>query len=372
MVDKVFDKLVEAYEHGLKGRVESFDLWLDNLGIDAKLFALRNLVRVLAEKTELTVDREEELASVVEFIGFYKRQRNTRFHLPIIGVKGVGKSHMLNVLRNFLEKTEKDLPWNYVNAQMFTRVEEEQEEHQSFLVFLDELKSKQYEILLIDSCERDKNIAEALCAIFRHFQKGVLITSWTPYHWDFERDRIEEFFPASKEIRIGPFSSEVTAKFLSTVFQLVSRGGYSLKEELSALIHEYSGGIPRNILTVLLRSYHEAFNSKKTDIDEESVKAAARFLGLDGVSERISQLADHQLLILRHLLLEYDERGTRPSKLVEILGKDKATISYHLNELSKQRLLVSNRIGRWVFYRVRDEVAPLVGLRLIQEADFLG
>jgi DNA-binding transcriptional ArsR family regulator len=102
-----------------------------------------------------------------------------------------------------------------------------------------------------------------------------------------------------------------------------------------------------------------------------SPTAAAKFLALDGLPERVQKLADHQLIILKHLLLSTDPRGTRPTQLVEILGKDKATISYHLSELSKMRLLESERIGRWVFYRVKQEAAPMIGLRLSQEVDYL-
>jgi DNA-binding transcriptional ArsR family regulator len=371
MDDSVFERLEQAYEKGLKGTVDSLSLWLEKLGIDSKQLTVPALVGLLQSKPELTIDREEELSSIVEFIGFYKRQRNGIFHLPMIGVRGIGKSHLMSVISHFLKMREKNLQWKFIDASLFTLVTEDQEENQRYLSFLDELKSNQYEILLVDSCEKDKNIDEALRGVSRYFSKGVLITSWLPYKWDYLKDRIEEFFPPSKEIYINPLDEDSTHKFLSAVLGFISRDKYELKTQLARLFHEYSDGIPGNILSLMVRSFQEAFNMKKNDLDEDTVKAAARSLFLEGAKQTISKLADHQLLILKHLLLEADQRGTRPSKLVEILGKDKATISYHLSELSKLRLLVSERIGRWVFYRVRDELVPLVGLRLTEESDFL-
>lgn len=371
--DKMFELLENAYEKGLKGKVDSFDLWLANLGIDPKLFGEKAIGRLLMENVPRTVDRETELSAIVEFVGFYERERKQPsprlFHLPIIGVPGVGKTQLLRVLLAFLQK-KATLLTMMIDATKFAMVEEQQDETQAFLSILEDLKSKQCEVLLIDSCDKDRNIDDALKSISKTFKRGVLVTAWTPYHWDFVRENVEEFLPASKELRIEPFGPDQTRRFVSDVFDMVSQDHYVITDELSLALHNFSGGVASNVISLVVRSFQEAFQSKKKDLDIASIKVAANFLGLEGIGEKISQLADHQLLILKHLLLESDPRGTRPSVLVDILGKDKATISYHLSELSKLRLLENERIGRWAFYRVRREVAPLVGLRLAQEVDF--
>ncbi len=371
----MFELLQRAYEKGFKGRVDSFDIWLGSLGINPKLFTPKMTVRVLRDSIATTVDRESELSTIVEFVGFYERERSKSasqiLHIPVIGVEGVGKSQLFEVVQAFLSKMKQELHPKLVDARNFSEIQEDQDETQAFLVALRDMTSSQHEVLLIDSCDQDKNIDNSLRAISREFSKGVLVTAWTPYHWDYFRESVEEFLPVTKLLQVDPFTPDRTEQFLSAFFRLVSEGKYSYKVELSQPIQDFSGGVASNILSLLLRSFLEAFQSKQKDIDEESIRAAAKFLALDGLQERLSKLADHQLLILKHLLLEQDPRGTRPTRLVEILAKDKATISYHLSELSKLRLLDSDRIGRWVFYRIRPEVAPLVGLRLAQEVDYL-
>jgi DNA-binding transcriptional ArsR family regulator len=370
----MFEMLEKAYEAGAKGRVDSFDVWLKSRGIDSNLFNHRSITLSLQGNVEGTVDRQEELSAIVELIGFYERESKKSdhlFHIPVIGVDGVGKTQLLRVLAVFLEKKKPSLRSKSVDASSFSNVDREAEESQEYLCFLGELDSAKTEVLLVDGCDRDKNIVEALRGLGQHFKRGVLVTAWRSIHWDYLKDSIEEYLPVTKEVRVEPISDGDAVQFVSGAIHLVSHGQFQLKEELATSICDSAAGVPSSMISLLVRSFLEAFLRKKKSVDEESVKAAAKFLALDGLPDRIQKLADHQLLILKHLLLSTDPRGTRPTQLVEILGKDKATISYHLSELSKLRLLESERIGRWVFYRVKHEAAPMIGLRLSQEVDYL-
>src|SRR2546427_2356841 len=238
---EIFERLDRAYQRGFKGTVDSFAVWLDRLGIDSRLFNIGNAVRLLHENPGSTIDREEELASIVEFIGFFRKERNALFHLPVLGVSGIGKTHLLNVLVAYLQKKLTDLPWNLADAKSFTLVEEDSEtEPQKFLAFLDELRDNKYQILIIDSCDKDANIDEAMRNISRHFTKGVLVSAWTQYHWDFFREKVEEAFPTSKQVVVGPFSQAETEHFLVVFLKLVSHDRFTLKKELAKQVHEYS------------------------------------------------------------------------------------------------------------------------------------
>jgi len=226
--------------------------------------------------------------------------------------------------------------------------------------------------VLIDSCERDKNIVESLKGILRHFSQGVIVSAWTPYHWNYNREAVEELTNVSKEIRLQPLDRESTSLLVSRVTDFVAVGNMKWQQNLSNRIYDFSLGIPDVTIALLIRSFIEAFQSRKSSIVEESVGVAARYLGLQGLNEKLGKLAGHQVLILKHILLEPDGRGIRPSTLVELLGKDKATISYHLNGLTTEQILTNERIGRWVFYRIREEIEPLVALRVAQEGEYLG
>lgn len=367
-----FETLEAAYSRGQHGKVESFDFWLSHLGIDGNLFIFQTIARQLRENLGSTVDRETELSAVVEFLGFFKEHEDGLFHIPIVGVRGIGKSHLLVTLAHFLQRKKGELKWKMIDASQFLSENDASEETQSFLSLLDEIAANRFDVLLIDSFEKDKNPNESLKEISKIFTKGVIITSWTPYHWDAIKDSVEEFLSTSKEVYVGPLSEDSSKLLISTIIRMVSNGKYALDKDLELRISKYGHGIPTIIIGLLLRTFHETFVRKESGPAVEDVVLAARFLGLEGANERVGKLDDYQLLILKHLLLELDPRGTRPSKLVDILGKDKATVSYHLNELSKLQLLRSERVSRWVFYRVRDEVRPLIGLRLVQESDFLG
>ncbi len=225
----------------------------------------------------------------------------------------------------------------------------------------------------MDSCEKGKAIEQTLKDIVARLTNCIVITSWTPYHWDYFKDSIEEFLPTTREVHLEPLGKEDSLKILAVIFSIVSISDqkYLLKNDVAESVCELSGGVPANIVNVAIRSFQEAFRDAKTDVDKESTIFAAKSLGIYEIQSTIAKLNDYHLQILRLILLSRDERGTRPSALVDLLGKDKGTISYHLSELSRLHLLIKQEIGRWVFYRVPQTVEPYLGQRLVQESDFL-
>ena len=370
--ENMLEKLDEAYERGLKGRVDSFDIWLRDVSIDPTKFTKTATNEHLLSHPEETINREEELQSIIEFIGFYKRNKQGLFYIPVIGVTGIGKSHIIRTIEAFLKKMEKDLTWLVLDAKTFSTVDEDLEENQPFLDTVNQIRSYRYDILFIDSCDEDKAINDSLRALSNTVKSGVIITAWTPYHWDGAKADIEEFLTISKEIHVKPLNREATSVLIDRILSFMSSGKFDLSNDVDSLLFAISRGIPSVIISLLLRSFHEAFQKKKQKVETQAVKSAARYMGLIDVKEKIAKLADHQVLVLKHILLSFDERGIRPSTLVDILGKDKATISYHLGALLQEEILTTNKIGRWVFYQVRKDLEPFVGLRIAEESDYLG
>ncbi len=139
---RLFEELDEAYDRGYNGNVQSFDLWLTGLRIDAKMFNQRNICRLLYDNLALTADRTNELEILAEFVGFFSRHKQGHYHIPIIGVSGIGKSHLFLILTQFLATSEKNLTWKLIDAAEFSRVDDNFEQEQPYHKILDDLKTK--------------------------------------------------------------------------------------------------------------------------------------------------------------------------------------------------------------------------------------
>jgi len=317
------------------------------------------------------INRMEELETVAEFLGFYVRERNEVFHIPVIGATGIGKTALLHAIEFALSKLDTPLKFKYYDASSFSEQDEE-EEAQLFFRYLEEVRSENYDVLLVDACEKDRSIDYSIREFFRAAKRFVLITSWEPQFWYVLKDRIEEIVPTAKQLFLKPFSREETKQLLEKVLWVVSEGKTELPEELLMKISELSEGIPEGSYTfipeILLRGH---LFPKKNGVDTESVLKAAGSLGILGLNERLEKLTDVHETIIRLILQSTDPRGIRPTELVEKLNKDKATVSYHLNYLLSENLLSVRRLGRYAFYQVREELKPFIQLKIIQEADFL-
>jgi len=367
----VFEVFEKAFEKGLKGKVESFDIWLKSLEIDPLKFNLTEISNFLMQNLELTIDLEKEVETIGQFTGFYSKERKGLYHIPIVGVFGCGKSHLMRLVQRFLQERKVSLTCFFMDASSFREISEENEEQQVYYQLLDRVKMERFDILLIDSCEKDKDIVHSLKQMADALKNGIIITSWTPEHWNYVRDDIEDYLPTSKEIYLNQFDETSTSKFISTILQHISNGRFQLSKEAVNKIYLFSNGVPRTIIQLLIKAFNEAFLSSTKNVDEKAVESAAKNLGLENIFDRINKLSELQIIILKRILLEHDERGIRPSTLVEILEKDKATISYHLSILSRGKFVTQEKIGRSSFYRVREEIKPFIELKFAERGEYL-
>jgi DNA-binding transcriptional ArsR family regulator len=366
---EILTRFEKAFEKGLRGEVESFKVWLEKQGVALAKLRYETITDELIAR-HFFINRMEELETVAEFLGFYVRERNEVFHIPVIGATGIGKTALLHAIEFALSKLDTPLKFKYHDASNFSEQDEE-EEAQLFFRYLEEAKSENYDVLLIDACEKDRSIDYSIREFFRAIKRFVLITSWEPQFWYVLKDRIEEVIPTAKPLFLKPFSREETKQLLEKVLWVLSEGKTELPEDVLMKISELSEGVPRVAILIFLRSFYEAFISEKNCVDAESVLKAAGSLGILGLNERLEKLTDVHETILRLILQSTDPRGIRPTELVERLNKDKATVSYHLNYLLSENLLSVRRLGRYAFYQVREELKPFIQLKIIQEADFL-
>lgn len=362
----MYERLTEAFERGLEGAVKKFHLWLEGVGVDSSKFSLDAIEESLLADPEATVNRAQELETVAEYMGYFSKKKSGVLHIPILGVSGSGRTHILGVIFNFANRV--GMRALHVNAAQFSEVEAEV---QRFEEILDDIREKKPDILIVDNCESDANIQYSLRELLRAKGEDVLIiTSWCPVTWEYERDRVEEILETTEEIFLNPFNPEETFQLVLKILSFISNGKVNLSKEICNEIHRYSRGIPRIAIELLLRSFRESFRSGGSGIDAKAVKEAANSMGLLGLDELLGELSDMQLLILKHIILSRDPRGIRPTSLVELLNRDKATISYHLEQLLSRRVITRVRLGRFAFYGIVRTLLPFVQLRLYRESEF--
>jgi DNA-binding transcriptional ArsR family regulator len=368
---QTLDLFEEAYEKGLRGEVRSLQVWLKEQQIEPNVLAAIDLTKSIAQNPSLLVDREEALQRIAEFIGYFEKEREGTYHIPVIGVEQSGKSALLNALFSSLEKIQSKLKRRLVDAQKFAEIDEGKEETHWFFVFLDEIRKEKLDLLVVDSFDKDKDPASSLKEIVRALGHGVIITAWTPESWNMQRDLLTDVIPVSKEVFLDPLSREDITEIVDSFSAIISNEKFRVPEEVADAVFRLSSGIPGVALRLFIQGLEETFLQHKKTVDRESIESAAGRLGIKGIQERLSQLSEFHTLLLKHMLLERDERGTRPSTLTEKFGKDKATISYHLSTLSSMKLLATERIGRSAFYKVRPEIVPFVQMKVSQEGEFL-
>ena len=74
-----------------------------------------------------------------------------------------------------------------------------------------------------------------------------------------------------------------------------------------------------------------------------------------GLAKGFAALADPVRLRLLSLLAAQPSGEVCGCELMEPLGKSQPTVSHHLKVLSEAGLVVGEKRGRWVWYRVRSE-----------------
>ncbi|MFB6245004.1 MAG: ArsR family transcriptional regulator [Candidatus Nanohaloarchaea archaeon] len=372
-MDDELDKLnrfQEAFERGQEGQISNYEAWLQEQGIDSDRADTEYLAQYFQENPEQAVNHEEQLEEVAEYIGFFSRRSNV-YHLPVIGVSGIGKTQFLHTVTDLLKQIEPGIEQRFYDAENFSELGAEEER---IFEIRDELRGIDKVVVYVDDCEWEQ--AESLVESFRVIESVVddalLVSSWTPEYWKHHSEDVETVLPVSTEVHLTPFSEKESVAALKQVFEVVSDDGLELPEAFLKQIHEYSSGIPGVFTRLALTSLREAFVKELELGSVESVEAAAEKLNLVDLEETVYDLSDTKLTILTHMLLWNHRRGIRPSQLVDLLDRDKSTVSYHLKDLKGEGLVESEKQGRSAYYRVKNPVKPFVQLRIDQNGEFHG
>lgn len=366
-----FDKIKRfrrSFEKGQKGKVSSFNIWLSDKGLDPEKANISSISSYFRENPEEATNHHEPFEKIAEFVGFFF-ERGGIYHISITGISKIGRTQFLHTLDYALQKLGEDINSRYYDATDFAEMGDEE---QYFFDVLEEISSLEKIIVMLDNCEKDRRIEYSLKEIVNNVKDSLIVTSWTPEAWNRSRDRINEIIPPSKELSLTPFDSNETVQMLRKVLEFMSENGIEFQEKFLQKIHEKSAGIPELSIRLFLETLKETFLKDLELGDSKAIGIAAESLNLINLEECLKDLSEQHLVILKNIVLSYDERGMTPSELVEILNRDKATVSYHLQKLSSKKILVSEKYGRNTFYKVKEGLKPLVQLRLEKESEFYG
>jgi len=361
------DRFKEAFERGEQGQVSDYRAWLENQGFQPERVNEDWLPNYFREHPEHAANHDEQLETVAEYLGFFSTKGGQR-HLPIIGVSGIGKTVFLHTIHHAVDQLGLDIPVRFLDASTFDDVEDERFR---LRIVQEELEEAGQIVILVDNCAQDRDIVESLSSIGEAAEEAVILSVWTPEWWRYHCEKVETRLPVTDEIHLEAFSESETRRAVDTMFELLSSGGTKPSSDFVSTVWENCFGNPNVMLKLVLRSLKEAFHAG-TEVGTECVERAADTLGLVGAKEAVYDLPDSRLNMLAHMLRDTDERGTRPSDLVEDMGLDKSTVSYHLRELRQADIVESTKSGRRAYYQIREVAKPLAQMRITQQGEIHG
>lgn len=365
--DKI-DRFRRAFERGEKGQVDDEDAWLREQGFLPERVNDEWVAQYFRENPTEAVDQTEELETVAEYLGVLSEAGGV-MHLPVVGVSGIGKTVFLQTIQQAVEELPREIPVRLVDADAFD--EETADGRFQLRVLQDDLRQLDEVVLLIDNCNRDREIDASLRAIGECVESAVVVSAWPPEWWRHRCDDVESVLQVTNRIHLEPFNQRELAEVVRKLIAVMSDGEVTPSEEFVSAVETYSFGIPRVAALLVRKSITQAFRSGE-EIGPGVVEETAAALELPGMEETVYAVPDARVDVLNWMLLDTDPRGMQPSKLVDLLNRDKSTVSYHLRELRDAGIVESERAGRRAFYRIREPVRPLVQDRIIRTGEING
>jgi DNA-binding transcriptional ArsR family regulator len=364
--DEKRNRFQAAFERGQKGEISDYEAWLKEQGIDPERANTKYVTQYFHENPEEAPNHDDQLEDIAEFIGFFS-ERDGTYHIPIVGVNGIGKTQLLHTIRHMLESLGTNLPSKIYEAGRFKEDNHKGEPYWEDV--LHELSELERAVVLVDNCYEDKRITHSLEKISETVENSFIITTWTPEQWRMYQDEISEAVKVSKEAELTPLNEKDTVKALRKTVQISSEGTVEIQDAFYRRIYNKSLGIPGLFHRLLKASLKETFLKELELGDTEAVDSAVEKLDLDEAEERIYDLSEKKIAILKHILLSRHPQGRRPSELVELMDKDKSTISYHLQNLISDRVLQKEKAGRSTFYSIHEPLKPILQFRINGEGE---
>lgn len=353
-----------AFEKGLSGNINNFELWLKRIGIDPSKLSFQAIDQYFLTNISKAILYQEELNAIGELVGYYFKSKNELISIALIGISGIGKSFFSKMLVKIIESSKITIPSYILDCQ--NMIDDDYYENE-FQVALEQ----KYPLYILDNCEKDRNVIEGTFKkLYSKIKSGIVISIWTPEKYNIFQEELSKINDFHKEFFLQPYTEENTFKIIKELLEFLSKSfAKDVKPELFSKIYSYCSGIPKNIVNFIFRLIKLQFSREIEIWDDNLIDEAAKQMHL--IQRTIlPDLSDIQKKILYFILISDDERGIRPMNLIDPLNLNKATISYHLNNLVDHHIIEQERLGRSVFYSIISELKPYIQLQISQEGAF--
>ena len=351
MENKLLSLFGQYLELGEKGKIQSFESCLSQLGMDFGCTRYTCVRDKMYKNPHLAVGFEEEVKNIASKIGFSMGKEKV-YHIPIVGYTYSGKTMFAKLVEFLSEK--KGLKARYVNARDFLIEENETTVYEDILGY-----ANSYDIIIIDDAWLLDNGVGAIKKIGEEMEKGSLITVWKYLNYVTVENKIyEEIGNTLGEVVIKDMDINMADMVFDSLWSIIGRGkAVKLKNYFRRIFDESSGspGLSVRIFLDFVRSYCQ-------EQREEDMKDYFEYY-LNNMFLPVRKIKDEDLDavkigILNAILTDKDERGAMPSVISSKVKKDNATVTYHLNKLKSMGILRDMRFGKNIFYRVIDIYAP--------------
>jgi len=381
----------EALKRAKEGDLFNYDNWLKTNGVNPRTLNLKFFNDHFRANPDKMVGNQEVLEKIANYIGHFLKENTGVYHIPIIGIKGSGKTLLIRVLDNFTNNYKSNL------GRSIDIVGEK-----NLLLQLNNKKqtrnpSHKDRIYFIDNCEKVDSIQPILENLLKLKGDGLYITSWTPESWFYYRDKISDILPISEEISLMPLKYAYSANtiifndyfiFLENAILSIMNQEFMIKkmskqeslypdfidakffdEVLIDSFYKYTKGIPGITIQLLLNCIERTFLQKKERIDENIIDETLLDMELYYLDAIVDELTELQLQILSTMIQKTNiyNKGVRPMQLVKEFSLDKSTISYHLKNLkdiNEYGFLEGVKIGKSKFYKVKEAAIPFIELKI--------
>lgn len=386
---KKLEVFKEALKKAKEGDLFNYDIWLENNDVNPRTLNLKYFQSYFKANPDKMIGSDNIIQKVAEYIGNFLKEKKGFYHIPIIGIKGSGKTLILHLLERFTNDFETNL------GNRIDLTEEKQ-------YYLQDLDTKQVirarnrvRIHFIDNCEKVENIVKILENIRKIKKDSVYVTSWTPESWIRYQKEIDNILPISEEFAITPLKlngpKATTGDIANEFFLFMDNLLHSIMhpekledksfpyvypnfldakfvhEELSELFHKYTKGIPLVSIKMLLKCIEKVFKLRKKNIDESIIVDVAIEMGLFYTNGRLKDLTQLHLQILSSILFATTNKGMRPMQLAKEFDLDKSTISYHLKNLKDREIIEDQKLGKSKYYKVKEIYIPFIQLKILYQ-----
>ena len=367
--ESLYLSVKEAFNRGvIRGQSQSnFFEFFDFIGNPFDSSFLITNQRQIVNSTRIIINK------LAERIGAcHKNQR----HLILVGPECSGRSTILKIIENFLNKGFNDNFSLYVNAQDtwsgFTTEEDGSEDHfdriDNFQQWVKEVDFQNSRIILVD--DADSFIANAIqycnAIIFDGFRVPTFIYCITnlTYSYIITNERLKKIFGdvfwlgTREEEEIVKIILESTRNTLkSNTKQFTLFDDYFLDQ-----IVNYSLGLPGLTSLFILSCLKMAYQANLNKIEKKIIERVANIEGFTlakKIVERNLNLDGTKYKILIEILRQYyidGERVERKKIISQFSNMARSTLAYHFKDLINENIIKQDRIGLRVYYTIQKPI----------------